>query len=404
MESLQRKQKSNILIMTACSFNKVRELDAKYNAENSIASILVPSLADKLLKTRLEIFELIKTSSSIEWQGVPLNKLEFNKNLVLGPDLGGDDSGGKYLPAIERYQGRFFLALGDDGKLSLMDSAHHFLILSGLYGILIPLESIQLYSCPLRSEIAVKWKQKDLLTEILISYIKDNGICRIFDLTGIDAYRKLVNWQKIRESTATSIFHCYSKMAAGDYSLFQLGEIAKKYLINATQEELLNIKPDDGYENIVFRSTQIISPEFPDEVRAIKEAELELPLLQSYPLKHIKETINGGLPPYDAEPYYFGFIEDRAQWEWQFALSSNFQRDVSKLDKKLQGHIMAAIIRICRNPTYQHGDTAKPLLGELRGKWRYRIGDYRLIYFPNSDEGVVYLLKLSPRGDPGLYD
>jgi len=402
--SLQSKQKSKILILTICSFNKASGPDTEYDVENSIASILKANFATKLLKKRSEIFRLIKTSSSLDWQGVPLNKLEFNNNLVLGPDLGGNDSRRKYLPAIERYRGRFFLALGDEGKLSLLDSAHHFLILSGLYGILSPLEPIQLYSCPLKSEIVARWKSEDLLTEILISYINDNGICRIFDLTAIDAYRKLVDWGKIREVTAANVFHCYSNMATGDFSLVQLGELAKNYLIDATQEELLKVKPDDKYGSIVFRSTQILSSDYSDEVRTVKEAELELPLLQSYPLEHIKEAFGGGLPPSKEEISRFMVRETPLKIEWQFALTSNFQKDVSKLDKKLQGHIMAAIIEICRNPQNQRGDTAKPLSGELKGNWRYRIGDYRLIYFPNSNEGIVYLLKLSPRGDPGIYD
>ena len=69
------------------------------------------------------------------------------------------------------------------------------------------------------------------------------------------------------------------------------------------------------------------------------------------------------------------------QADWMFCIASEFRKQVAKLDKKLEGRVMEAIVKICRNPMTQHGDTTKILVGELRGMWRYRLGDYRLTLF-----------------------
>jgi mRNA-degrading endonuclease RelE of RelBE toxin-antitoxin system len=63
--------------------------------------------------------------------------------------------------------------------------------------------------------------------------------------------------------------------------------------------------------------------------------------------------------------------------------SEDFIKSVAKIDKKLQGRILEALAKITEAPTTIIGDTVKPLSGDLKGLWRYRIGDYRLVYDPN---------------------
>jgi mRNA-degrading endonuclease RelE of RelBE toxin-antitoxin system len=50
-------------------------------------------------------------------------------------------------------------------------------------------------------------------------------------------------------------------------------------------------------------------------------------------------------------------------------------------------------------PIQPRGDTVKSLSGQLNGLWRFRIGDYRLIYKPQINEHVVILLLVSSRAD-----
>ena len=61
-----------------------------------------------------------------------------------------------------------------------------------------------------------------------------------------------------------------------------------------------------------------------------------------------------------------------------------------------------AIVEICTDPVSPRGNTIKRLTGEMSGYWRYRLGDFRLVYRPDKDRLIVYCYRLAPRG--GVYD
>ena len=71
---------------------------------------------------------------------------------------------------------------------------------------------------------------------------------------------------------------------------------------------------------------------------------------------------------------------------------------VKKIDKYLQGRILQALLQIILNPNTIMGDTNKPLTRDLEGYWRYRIGDYRLIYKPVEKWSEILLISFAARG------
>jgi len=83
---------------------------------------------------------------------------------------------------------------------------------------------------------------------------------------------------------------------------------------------------------------------------------------------------------------------------WYIGHSAKFTKAVSKLDKNLKSRILDAINKIQRNPLKLIGDTQKPLSGELKGAWRHRIGDFRLVYIPVKEVGNILLVDLDSRG------
>jgi len=83
--------------------------------------------------------------------------------------------------------------------------------------------------------------------------------------------------------------------------------------------------------------------------------------------------------------------------EWRIGLSTVFRKAIGNLDKKLQGRILEAIASICDDPLTVQGDTKKPLEGNRKGLWRYRIGEYRLIYRPEADSSIVVLVDFIAR-------
>jgi mRNA-degrading endonuclease RelE of RelBE toxin-antitoxin system len=89
---------------------------------------------------------------------------------------------------------------------------------------------------------------------------------------------------------------------------------------------------------------------------------------------------------------------------WFFGLTDDFRKQIDNIDRKIQGRILLAISDIVLAPVEPHGDTRKPLTREerFRGCWRHRIGDYRLVYFPDVTEKRVLFLSFDERG--GAYD
>ena len=84
-------------------------------------------------------------------------------------------------------------------------------------------------------------------------------------------------------------------------------------------------------------------------------------------------------------------------------MAKTFRDAIRSIDRKLQGRILEALNEITESPMTLTGDTIKPLKGGLSGCWRYRIGDYRLIYSPDPTTGNITLLSFGSRGS-SYYD
>jgi mRNA-degrading endonuclease RelE of RelBE toxin-antitoxin system len=395
---------SKILILTICSFTKTAGGVDEYNVQDAIVSRLSQKAKSVLLQSRADVWYLLKLSDRIDWQGVPASELAFNQGLVQGIDLGGHDKPARYLPALQRYDGRFFQSLKKEGASKLEESSHHFLFMSGLYGLVIPDEPIQLYSCPLRPQVAEVWTKDHALTDVLIDYVAKHSISRIFDLTAVAAYRNLIDWSVVTAQTKADVLHCFYTMGAGDYALIPFGQLTRDFLSIAPASELLIIEPETDMNGVVFRSVQVTLPGLPDELKVIRQAEREIPLLEPHPVEFVSEVLAGGRPIKSrelAEPRAIYQTTAPDQADWMFSITSEFRKEVSKLDKKMEGRVMEAIVEICRDPLTQRGDTWKPLTGELRGMWRYRLGDYRLICKPEKPKHTVFLLAVGARG--GIY-
>ena len=398
--SMTYQPSSMVLFLTICSLNKAHGGGAEYDEHESITTALSSDTKNKFLKRREQLRQLVKRAKELDWQGVPLSELEFNQNLAQGQDFGGHHTAA-YYPALRRYEGRFFQTLGIDGKRKLYLSKHHTLFLSGLYGLVRPMEPIQLYSCPVKPQVADLWLEDNLLTEVLTDYVRKHQIAHVFDLTALVAYRNLIDWNKIKE-TGTDVLHCFDTMSAGDYALVPFGQILKTTLLDASEDTLISLEPETQMSNIVFRSVEVTQQGLPDELQAIQSAKRELPLLQPQALEFVDEVLRGGHPIPSPESKDAQRSHGK---EWQFAISSHVRKDMRQ-GKELLAQAMKAIIEICQDPLSARGDTIKPITQNktLKGMWRYRFGHYRLVYQPDKERQIVYLLKLASRGDPELYE
>ena len=71
---------------------------------------------------------------------------------------------------------------------------------------------------------------------------------------------------------------------------------------------------------------------------------------------------------------------------------------MESIDRKLQGRILEAVTDIASAPVTNRGDTVKRLSGDMDGFWRYRIGDFRLVYYPDEATRTITLCDFASRG------
>ena len=72
--------------------------------------------------------------------------------------------------------------------------------------------------------------------------------------------------------------------------------------------------------------------------------------------------------------------------------------------KKIQRADQLRIIRTIRKKlTSKPQDFGSPLKGELKGYWKLRIGEYRVIYKIEEDKILVYVIMVGYRRDKEAY-
>jgi mRNA interferase RelE/StbE len=78
-------------------------------------------------------------------------------------------------------------------------------------------------------------------------------------------------------------------------------------------------------------------------------------------------------------------------------LSAKAQEFYRKADRPLARKLARCFEQLEREPR-QHS-AIKPLKGELAGCYRYRVGDYRVIYRVDEQHHSVFVLKIAHRSD-----
>ncbi len=80
---------------------------------------------------------------------------------------------------------------------------------------------------------------------------------------------------------------------------------------------------------------------------------------------------------------------------WKILYRQQSLKFVKKLDNKSQENIQNYIEKI--SETKNPEDFGKPLTGNLKGFWRYRVGDYRIICEIRKKELIVLVIDIGHR-------
>ena len=78
-------------------------------------------------------------------------------------------------------------------------------------------------------------------------------------------------------------------------------------------------------------------------------------------------------------------------------LAQSVDKSLSKLPKNIQSKIISSFDRIKQNPI-----SGIKLHGELKNYYKFRVGDYRIVYKFSSKESLVQIVKIEHR--QGVYN
>ena len=74
-----------------------------------------------------------------------------------------------------------------------------------------------------------------------------------------------------------------------------------------------------------------------------------------------------------------------------------YAKGVLKDFKKLPGEIKEKALGVVETLLAKDPFVGKPLKGPYKGLWKYRIGDYRVVYAIESDRLVIFVLRIRHR-------
>ncbi|MDP1991742.1 MAG: type II toxin-antitoxin system RelE/ParE family toxin [Syntrophales bacterium] len=84
---------------------------------------------------------------------------------------------------------------------------------------------------------------------------------------------------------------------------------------------------------------------------------------------------------------------------WRIEVKPTAEKQYSKFGKTTKQRIRDALLELeqAENPLLHHG--VRQLTGKLKGDYRLRIGNWRVLFTPDRDEKVIYVYAILPRGD-----
>ncbi len=84
--------------------------------------------------------------------------------------------------------------------------------------------------------------------------------------------------------------------------------------------------------------------------------------------------------------------------QYHVVLAKSFKKSIKKLDKQQQVILLNKLMKDLEN-TSNPRLFGKALVGNLKGLWRYRYGDYRIIVHIQDSELIILALEIGHRKD-----
>ena len=83
---------------------------------------------------------------------------------------------------------------------------------------------------------------------------------------------------------------------------------------------------------------------------------------------------------------------------WAVEVKPTAEKQYRKLDKKTRARVLESLRELERLENPLLHQNMRPLTGELKGDWRLRVGDWRVLITTRGDTQTIYVYALLPRG------
>lgn len=83
---------------------------------------------------------------------------------------------------------------------------------------------------------------------------------------------------------------------------------------------------------------------------------------------------------------------------WKIEIKPNAEKHYLRLDKKTKKRIKDALMKLEKEENPFIWSNVKALTGELKGDFRLRVGNWRVLFTPNEKCKILHVYAILPRG------
>lgn len=83
---------------------------------------------------------------------------------------------------------------------------------------------------------------------------------------------------------------------------------------------------------------------------------------------------------------------------WKIEIKPNAEKHYLRLDKKTKKRIKDALMKLEKEDNPFIWSNVKALTGELKGDFRLRVGNWRVLFTPNEKHKILHVYAILPRG------
>jgi len=83
---------------------------------------------------------------------------------------------------------------------------------------------------------------------------------------------------------------------------------------------------------------------------------------------------------------------------WKIEIKPTAEKSYHKLAKRTRKRIKETLLKLeeSNNPLLQKN--VRALTGQLKGDYRLRVGDWRILFTPDKQQKIIYVYAILPRG------